>query len=70
MAYAKRPRLHREEAWARRLDAVNFARRSARLEGFVLSEQIEAISRRYVDGQLSEEEFIHAIQEVAGVTTR
>lgn len=55
---------------ARRLDAVTFARRSVRLEGFILSNKVEAISKLYVDGKLSEEEFIAAIREAAGAVPR
>jgi hypothetical protein len=54
-----------EPARARRLDAVNFARRSVRLEGFILSDEVEEIFRRYVDGELSEEACTQAIQAVA-----
>ena len=58
---------HAEQARARRLDAINFARRSVRFEGFILSDQVEEIFRRYVDGELSEEACTQAIQAVAGV---
>ena len=61
---------HAELERARRLDAVNFARRSVRLEGFVLGSQVEAISKLYIDGKLSEEDFIAAIREAAGVVPR
>lgn len=58
---------HAEQARARRLDAINFARRSVRLEGFILSDEVEEIFRRYVDDELSEEACTQAIQAVAGI---
>lgn len=42
----------------KRLDAINFARGSVRLEGFVLDARTEEINRRFVDGELTLEEFI------------
>lgn len=37
----------------RRQDAVDFARGSVRFEGFVISDEIEAISRQFVEGDLT-----------------
>ena len=44
-----------------RLAALNFARGSVRLEGFVLSREAEAIHQRYVNGEISAQERLHAI---------
>lgn len=38
---------------AQRLQTVEFARLSVRLEGIVLSDEIERINQRFVDGELS-----------------
>jgi hypothetical protein len=53
---------------ARRLEAITFARWSVRLEGFTLSDEVEAIFQRYVNGKLTEDAYTRAIQRVAGVT--
>lgn len=49
------------EARQKRLESVNFARGSVRLEGFVLTEEVEELNTRYVDGELSIDEHISAI---------
>lgn len=46
----------------RRQEAVNFARGNVRLSGFILSPEVEKISQRYIDGELTSEEFIEAIK--------
>jgi hypothetical protein len=43
---------------SRRQSAVNYARASVGLEGFSLSEADEAHSQRFVDGQISLQEFV------------
>lgn len=46
---------------ARRKKAVDYGRGSVRLEGFVLSPEIEELNRRYVKGELSSEQLTAAI---------
>ena len=67
MAQKPPHRLNSEKARALRRDAVNFARGSVRLEGFVLSPEAEAIFQRYIVGLLSEDRLTPAIKEIAGV---
>ncbi|KAG1259972.1 hypothetical protein G6F65_015168 [Rhizopus arrhizus] len=43
---------------SRRQSAVNYARASVGLEGFSLSEANEAHAQRFVDGQISLQEFV------------
>ncbi|WP_082884486.1 antitoxin VbhA family protein [Achromobacter insolitus] len=43
---------------SRRQSAVNYARASVGLEGFSLSEADEAHAQRFVDGQMSLQEFV------------
>lgn len=42
----------------RRRSAVNYARASVSLEGFSLSEADEAHAQRFIDGQISLQEFV------------
>jgi hypothetical protein len=42
----------------RRQSAVNYARASVGLEGFSLSEADEAHAQRFIDGQISLQEFV------------
>lgn len=42
----------------KRLEAVNFARASAGLEGFSPSEQFEALAQRFINGEIELSEFI------------
>ncbi|WP_129526945.1 antitoxin VbhA family protein [Achromobacter agilis] len=51
---------------SRRQSAVNYARASVGLEGFSLSEADEAHAQRFVDGQISLQEFV---QPRAGALT-
>ncbi len=50
----------------RRQKAVDYARGSVRLEGFVLDEDIKALNQRYVDGELTSEELTAAIKHAVG----
>ncbi|WP_447922038.1 antitoxin VbhA family protein [Achromobacter aegrifaciens] len=43
---------------SRRQSAVSYARASVGLEGFLLSEADEAHAQRYIDGQISQQEFV------------
>jgi hypothetical protein len=45
--------------------AVDFARGSVRLEGFVLPPQAEEINRRYVAGEISLEQYLGEIKALA-----
>ncbi|WP_010189129.1 antitoxin VbhA family protein [Sphingomonas sp. PAMC 26605] len=47
---------------AERQRAVDFARGSVRYEGFVLSPEVEEIAARHIDGELTVDEFVAAIQ--------
>lgn len=51
----------------RRKDAVDFARRSVRLEDFALSPEVEVeeISRRYVAGEMPVAEHVAAIKALS-----
>jgi hypothetical protein len=52
----------------KRLDATNFARGSVRLEGFILDDAAECLTRRYVHGELTPDEFLQMALALAGVT--
>ena len=47
-----------EEERAARKRAIDFARGSVRYEGFVLPPEAEAINARYIDGELSLDDYI------------
>ncbi|NIJ35323.1 antitoxin VbhA family protein [Sphingomonas oligoaromativorans] len=51
----------------RRQEAVDFARGSVRFEGFVLSDEIEALSRQFVEGDMTMPELMEAIRRVSGL---
>ena len=55
------------EERARRQKAVDFARGSVRLEGFVLDDAAERLFARYVAGALSREELNAEVLKLAGV---
>jgi hypothetical protein len=46
---------------SKRIAALNYARGSVRLEGFVLSTKVEAIHQQYIDGMITAKERIEAI---------
>ncbi len=50
----------------RRQKAVDYARGSVRLEGFVLDDDINALNQRYVNGELTSEELTAAIKHAVG----
>ncbi len=50
----------------RRQRAVDYARGSVRLEGFVLGDDINALNQRYVNGELTSEELTVAIKRAVG----
>jgi hypothetical protein len=49
------------EERARRKSAVDYARGSVRLEGFVISDHFEELNRRYVEGEITDAELTAAI---------
>ena len=51
---------------SRRQKAVDYARGSVRLEGFVLDPDIEALNARYVAGELTSDELTAAIKRALG----
>lgn len=53
---------------ARRLEVVNFARGSVRLEGFILDDAAEALFARYVDGELDNDELNVEVLKLAGAS--
>ena len=48
-----------EQERARRKKTVDFARGSVRLEGHFLKPETEKLNQRYINGELSQAEFIH-----------
>jgi uncharacterized membrane protein len=52
-----------EEEKARRKKNIDYARGSVALEGVVLHPEIEVLNERYINGELTEEEYDEAIQE-------
>ena len=54
-----------EEERARRREAIDTARASVRLEGFILDDKSEALFARYVDGEMSRSELNAAVLALA-----
>ena len=55
------------EQLERRKYAIDFARASVRLEGFVLDDQTEALFARYIDGDLDSSGLTAAILRYCGI---
>ena len=55
------PQLSEPERESRRA-AIDYARGSVRLEGFVLSPEVEEVNRRFIAGELTGDEHIAAIK--------
>ncbi len=53
------------EERGRRKKAIDYARGSIRLEGFVLDDAAEALFRRYVDGEIDRPELDAAVAKLA-----
>lgn len=51
---------------ARRRKAIDYARASVRLEGFVLDDEIERLNERYVAGEITSDEHSAAVRRHAG----
>ena len=47
-----------EQEKQKRIQAINFARGSVRLEGVILSKEIEELNKKYINGEYSDEEFL------------
>ena len=58
-----KPSITAEEREERRR-GIAAARGSVRLEGFVLSAQAERVNERYVDGELTLDEYIAAVKKL------
>lgn len=52
----------KDQARSARQKAIDFARASVELEGFILSPEVEAISRRYITGEMTGDEHVAAIR--------
>lgn len=50
----------------RREDAVQFARNSVRLEGFILGDDAEALFARYINGEMTRPQLNDAVRKMAG----
>lgn len=48
-----------------RMEAVNHARASSRLEGVIVPPEIEKMNRQYVDGEFSTSEYVKRVIEAA-----
>lgn len=55
------PLISAEES-ARRKAAIDYARGSVRLEGFVLDAEVERLNQRYITGEISGDEHSAAIR--------
>jgi len=56
-----KPKAIDETEQAQRKAAVDYARGSVRLEGFVLTREVEDLNRRYVAGELTSQQLTDAI---------
>jgi hypothetical protein len=52
----------------RRKAAIDYARGSVRLEGFVLPAAVEEANRRFIDGELTGDEHLAAVKAAVGWT--
>ena len=59
-----RPSIDTQER-ERRQKAIDSARASVQLEGVTISPEVEAINRRFIDGELTGDEHIAAIRTIA-----
>lgn len=63
------PRIRAEEH-AKRQRAVDFARGSVRLEGFVLGPEVEELNRRFIEGELTSGEHVAETRRLYDPTFR
>jgi len=54
------------EERARRKAAIDYARGSMRLEGFIVDEATEDLNRRYIEGEMTSEQHSAAIRASVG----
>ena len=59
-----------QEERRQREKAVQFARNSVRLEGFILSAEAEALNQRYIHGELTHAEHTAALLALAGLSAK
>jgi hypothetical protein len=52
---------------AKRQEAIDYARASVRLEGFALSAEYEALTARYISGEITRKELTAAVLAMHGV---
>ncbi|MET2530383.1 antitoxin VbhA family protein [Ralstonia pseudosolanacearum] len=64
MAQDLKSKISNEES-ARRKAAIDFARGSVRLEGFILSAAVEEANRRFIAGELTGDQHIDAVKAAA-----
>jgi hypothetical protein len=62
----EQPKINEAER-ARRKEAIDFARGSVRLEGFVLDPETEKLNARYVAGEITREEVTREILRMSGI---
>ena len=55
----------RHDERRQRAKAVQFARNSVRLEGFILSAEAEALFSRYINGELTRSQLNNAVRKLA-----
>ena len=58
-----------DEERALRIEAVDYARASVRLEGFVLDDTAEALFARYIDGELTRAQLNAEVARIAALQT-
>ena len=51
-----------EEERARRKASIDNARASVRLEGFILSPEVEQLGQQFIDGELTRGELVEAVK--------
>ena len=56
---------HNHHDRAERRAHIDFARGSVRLEGYVLTPATEAIAQRYIEGEVTLDDFVKAVEEQA-----
>lgn len=65
-AVSKKPKITEAER-ARRQDVVDYGRSTVRLEGFILSPEMEELNRRYVAGEITLAELGETVRRKHGV---
>lgn len=65
-AASNKPKITEAER-ARRQKEIDTARASVRLEGFILSPEVEELNRRYIAGEITGDEHSEAIRRKHGI---